>query len=90
MTPDAGADVDVVGSRADVSTVKALLCKGGSPDDVACSIDVSVAFLQSNPHPSDAPKRCVKHQPHEFATPAHAELSGPVHGLRSASRDWLT
>jgi len=45
---------------SDMSTVKSLLYKAGSPDDVICSIDVSVAFLQSDPYPSDAPKRYVK------------------------------
>ena len=72
-----------------MSTVKSLLYKAGSPDDVICSIDVSVAFLQSDPYPSDAPKRYVKYQPHKFATPIYAELSGPVYGLRSASLDWF-
>ena len=51
---------------SDMSTVKSLLYKAGSPDDVICSIDVSVAFLQSDPYPSYAPKRYVKYQPHKL------------------------
>ena len=42
-----------------INTIRALLFKAGLCADVYSSIDISVAFLQSNPYDDDAPKRYV-------------------------------
>mgnify|MGYP001249640715 FL=1 len=42
-----------------INTIRALLFKAGLCTDVYSSIDISVAFLQSNPYDDDAPKRYV-------------------------------
>ena len=73
---------------SDMSTIKSLLFKSGSPEDIICSIDVSVAFLQADPYPDGSPKKYVSYKPHRYARTQYFELTGPIYGLRSASRDW--
>ena len=71
-----------------INTIRALLFKAGLCTDVYSSIDISVAFLQSNPYDDDAPKRYVVYKPHRYAAPRYYLLKGSIYGQRSASREW--
>ena len=73
---------------ASINIIRALLYKAGLNTDVYSSIDISVAFLQSNPYDEDAPKRYVVYKPHRYAAPRYYLLKGSIYGQRSASREW--
>ena len=67
-----------------MSTVMGLLFKSSNIKDIISSIDISVAFLQANPYPEDAPKRYVVYKPYRDATPKYYLLKGAIYGQRSA------
>ena len=70
------------------STVRSLLFKSGSSEDVISSIDVSVAFLQTEEYgPEEAP-RYVSYKPYAGSREYVFRLRGPVYGQRSAPRAW--
>ena len=74
---------------ASLASVRSMLFMKGGVDDVISSIDVSTAFLQSDPFPKDHPKRYVRYR--EYAGgPVHIyELTGAIYGQRSASMAWF-
>ena len=72
-----------------INTIRAFLFMAGLTTDVYSSIDISVAFLQSNPYDEDAPKRYVVYKPHRYAAPRYYQLKGSIYGQRSASRQWF-
>ena len=54
------------------------------------SIDVSVAFLQSEEYGPDETPRYVSYRPYAGAREFVCQLRGPVYGQRSAPREWYT
>ena len=61
---------------------------GGEKADVLCSIDVSVAFLQSAEYGPDETPRYVSYRLYAGAREVVCQLRGPVYGQRSAPREW--
>ena len=84
---DLGSNVSPV---AYPSTVRSLVFMGGTADDVLSSIDVSVAFLQSEEYGPDERPRYVSYKPFPGAREYVFQLRGPVYGQRSAPRAWYT
>ena len=66
------------------STVRSLVFMGGKADDVLSSIDVSVAFLQSEEYGPGEKPRYVSYKPFPGAREYVFQLRGPVYGQRSA------
>lgn len=60
-----------------------------APGDVLSSIDVSVAFLQSDEYGPDDPVRYVSYKPYKDGKVHVFRLRGPVYGQRSAPRCWF-
>ena len=84
---DTGSNVSPV---AYPSTVRSLVFMGGEETDVLSSIDVSVAFLQSELYGPDETPRYVSYKPYAGAREYVFQLRGPVYGQRSAPRAWYS
>ena len=84
---DLGSNVSPV---AYPSSVRSLVFMGGEKTDVLSSIDVSVAFLQSELYGPDETPRYVSYKPHAGAREYVFQLRGPVYGQRSAPRAWYS
>ena len=82
---DLGSNVSPV---AYPSSVRSLVFMGGEKTDVLSSIDVSVAFLQSEEYGPDETPRYVSYRPYAGAREFVCQLRGPVYGQRSAPREW--
>ena len=82
---DTGSNVSPV---AYPSSVKSLVFMGGESGDVLSSIDISVAFLQSEEYGPDETPRYVSYRPFAGAREYVFQLRGPVYGQRSAPRAW--
>ena len=82
---DTGSNVSPV---AYPSSVKSLVFMGGESEDVLSSIDISVAFLQSEEYGPDETPRYVSYRPFAGAREYVFQLRGPVYGQRSAPRAW--
>jgi hypothetical protein len=70
------------------SSVRSLVFMGGKPNDILSSIDVSVAFLQSEEYGPNEPPRYVSYKPYKESREYVFQLRGPVYGQRSAPRAW--
>ena len=84
---DTGSNVSPV---AYPSTVRSLVFMGGEETDVLSSIDVSVAFLQSELYGPDETPRYVSYKPRAGTRECVFQLRGPVYGQRSAPRAWYS
>ena len=71
------------------SSIRTLLFHSGPRSDVISTNDVTVAFLQSDPYPSDQEPRYVGYTPHKGSLEWVFELLGSIYGQRSASREWF-
>ena len=71
------------------STIRSLVFMQGEPDDVLSSIDVSVAFLQSDLYSPDDKPRYVSYKPYSGSVDYVMKLRGPVYRQRSAGRAWF-
>ena len=71
------------------SSIRTLLFHSGPRSDVISTNDVTVAFLQSDPCPSDQEPRYVGYTPHKGSLEWVFELLGSIYGQRSASREWF-
>ena len=63
---------------------------GGEKTDVLSSIDISVAFLQSELYGPDETPRYVSYKPHAGAREYVFQMTGPVYGQRSAPGAWYS
>ena len=84
---DTGSNASPVAYR---STVRSLVFMGGEGVDVLSSIDISVAFLQSELYGPDETPRYVSYKPYAGASEYVFQLRGPVYGQRSAPRAWYS
>ena len=83
-------DVDSnVSPVAHPSTIRSLIFMSGEESDVLSSIDVSVAFLQSDRYGPGDPDRYVSYRPYKDGPQYVCRLLGPVYGQRSAPRAWF-
>ena len=71
------------------SVIRSLLFMSGRAGDVISSIDVSVAFLQSELYGPDEQPRYVSYKPYSGGLEYLFRLLGPVYGQRSAGRAWF-
>ena len=84
---DTGSNVSPV---AYPNTIRSLVFMGGEETYVLSSIDVSVAFLQSEPYGADETPRDVPYGPYAGAREYVFQLRGHVYGQRSAPRAWYS
>jgi hypothetical protein len=84
---DTGSNVSPV---AYPSTIRSLVFMGGDETDVLSSIDVSVAFLQSELYGPHETPRYVSYKPYAGAREYGFQLRGPVYGQRNAPRAWYS
>ena len=82
-------DGSVASPVAYPSSIRTLLFHSGPRSDVISTNDVTVAFLQSDPYPSDQEPRYVGYTPHKGSLEWVFELLGSIYGQRSASREWF-
>ena len=70
------------------STIRTLVFKSGPDDEVLSSIDVSVAFLQTDKYGPNERPRYVSWRPYTGGPNYVFKLLGPIYGQRSAPRAW--
>jgi hypothetical protein len=70
-----------------MSAVRSFIFMAGKPTDIISSIDISVAFLQSDSY-NDGITRYVKYKPHKYSPWRYFLLTGPIYGQRSCARQW--
>ena len=73
---------------AGASSIRSLLFRSGAKDDIVSSVDVSVAFLQSEEYDTTEQKRYVYFKPRAGVEPQYFRLRGSIYGQRSASKKW--